>query len=112
MSTMRSKTATAFGSHKKKNNNRDRRNGENSHKQRRKKRVMLEMWNTLNSKRLWPTMPKMPQPKTNVPNQPKMKSRTVKVEEGDRLRISVPKRKLAVFKWDGENNYDLELVDI
>ena len=41
----------------------------------------------------------------------KGKVKCVKLKEDEGLQISVPKNKLAVFKWDGKNNYDVLLVD-
>jgi len=40
------------------------------------------------------------------------KVKHINVKEGDSLQISIPKGKLAIFKWDGKRNYDVLLVDI
>jgi len=40
------------------------------------------------------------------------KVKRINLKEDEGLQISVPKGKLAVFKWDGNGNYEVLLVDI
>jgi len=39
------------------------------------------------------------------------KVKRVKLREGEGLQISIPEGKLAVFKWNGRQDYNVLLVD-